>query len=80
MSTQLKNGMEAATLEGSKVKFDLTSGVKVSGAKVIKADIQVDNGVIHGAHRCRLLSSRRPCCPSNIAIQSSDSFEFAPPQ
>lgn len=49
MSTQLSNGLEAATLEGSKLKFDLTNGVKVNGANVIKADIVVDNGVIHGA-------------------------------
>jgi len=47
MSTQLSNGLEAATLEGSKLKFDLTNGVKVNGAKVVKADIVVDNGVIH---------------------------------
>lgn len=48
MSSQLKQGMEATTLEGSKIKFDLSSGVKVNGASVIKADIEVDNGVIHG--------------------------------
>lgn len=48
MSSQLSNGMEAATLEGSKVKFEVGSaGVKVNGAKVVTADIVVDNGVIH---------------------------------
>ena len=48
MSSALTNGMEAATLEGSKVRFDVgTAGVKVNGANVVKADIEVDNGVIH---------------------------------
>ena len=48
MSSALTNGMEAATLEGSKIKFDISSaGVKVNGAKVVAADIAVDNGVIH---------------------------------
>jgi hypothetical protein len=47
MSSQLTNGLEATTLEGGKLKFDLSSGVKVNGANVVKADIVVDNGVIH---------------------------------
>jgi phosphoglucomutase len=32
MSSQLTNGLEATTLEGGKLKFDLSSGVKVNGA------------------------------------------------
>ena len=47
MSTDLTNGLEAATLNGEKVKFDLSSGVKVSGSIVTAADIQAGNGVIH---------------------------------
>jgi light-harvesting complex I chlorophyll a/b binding protein 1 len=47
LSSSLSNGLEATTLEGGKLKFDLSNGVKVNGANVIKADIVVDNGVIH---------------------------------
>ena len=47
MSTDLTNGLEAATLNGQKVKFDLSSGVKVSGSTVTAADLQAGNGVIH---------------------------------
>ena len=36
-----------ATVQGSKVSIDATSGVKVDNATVIKADIEVSNGVIH---------------------------------
>lgn len=37
----------AATVQGSKVSVDATNGVMVDNAKVIKADIATDNGVIH---------------------------------
>ena len=37
----------AKTVQGSEVKVDATNGVMVDGAKVIKADIATDNGVIH---------------------------------
>ena len=48
MSSALTDGLEATTLEGSKVKFAIKGGsVKVNGANVIKADIAVSNGVIH---------------------------------
>jgi uncharacterized surface protein with fasciclin (FAS1) repeats len=38
---------EAKTVQGSKVKIDTTSGVKVNDAKVVKTDIRAGNGVIH---------------------------------
>ena len=38
---------EAKTVEGSMVKIDTTSGVKVDNAKVVKTDIAASNGVIH---------------------------------
>lgn len=39
---------EAETLlKDAKVKIDATDGVKINGAKVIKADIDCTNGVIH---------------------------------
>ncbi len=47
MSTDLTEGLEAATLNGEKVKFDLSSGVKVSGSTVSAADIEAGNGVVH---------------------------------
>jgi uncharacterized surface protein with fasciclin (FAS1) repeats len=47
MSTDLTDGMMAATVEGSEVKIDLTDGVKVNDATVTAADIEASNGVIH---------------------------------
>ncbi len=37
----------ADTLGGGKLAIDATDGVKVSGAKVIKADVVASNGVVH---------------------------------
>jgi uncharacterized surface protein with fasciclin (FAS1) repeats len=39
--------LSVATVQGGKVKIDGRHGVKVNGAKVVKADIVTDNGVIH---------------------------------
>jgi transforming growth factor-beta-induced protein len=47
MSTDLSNGLEAATLNGEAVKVDLTSGVKINSSNVVSADIEATNGVIH---------------------------------
>ena len=47
MSTDLSNGMEAATVEGSEVTFMTEGGVKVEEANVVTADIETSNGVIH---------------------------------
>lgn len=47
MSTDLSDGLEAPTLNGESVAFDLSSGVKVNQSNVISADIQAGNGVIH---------------------------------
>ncbi len=42
------DGKEVKTVEGSPVKIELKDGsVYVSGAKVIKTDIECSNGVIH---------------------------------
>jgi uncharacterized surface protein with fasciclin (FAS1) repeats len=38
---------DARTVEGQAVKIDATSGVRVNGANVIKADVAASNGVIH---------------------------------
>ncbi len=47
MSTDLKDGLEAATVQGEKVTVDLSSGAKINGAKVLSADIKASNGVVH---------------------------------
>jgi uncharacterized surface protein with fasciclin (FAS1) repeats len=38
---------EAKTVEGGVVRIDTSSGVKVDGASVVKADVEASNGVIH---------------------------------
>ena len=48
MSTDITDGMEATTVEGSTVKFSIKDGmVYVNDAKVIQPDIITSNGVIH---------------------------------
>jgi uncharacterized surface protein with fasciclin (FAS1) repeats len=37
----------AKTVEGTQVAIDATDGVRVDNAKVVKADIEASNGVIH---------------------------------
>ena len=38
---------KATTVEGSDVKIDASSGVKINDAIVVTPDIEADNGVIH---------------------------------
>lgn len=38
---------EVGTVEGSKAMVDATDGVMIDGAKVVSADIEASNGVIH---------------------------------
>ena len=47
MSTDLSDGMMAATVQGSDVTIGTMGGVTVSGANVVAADIEASNGVIH---------------------------------
>ena len=47
MSTDLENGMEAETVEGSPITVSLDNGVMVNDATVTTADIEASNGVIH---------------------------------
>ena len=47
MAADVARLKEAKTVEGQAVKIDTTSGVKVDGANVIKADVMASNGVIH---------------------------------
>jgi uncharacterized surface protein with fasciclin (FAS1) repeats len=48
MSTDLKDGMKAKTVQGSEVKIGVSKdGVTVNDAKVTKADVGASNGVVH---------------------------------
>ncbi|MQY41706.1 fasciclin domain-containing protein [Epibacterium sp. SM1969] len=46
-STDLSDGMKAATVQGSAVTIGASDGVTVDGANVVQADILASNGVIH---------------------------------
>ena len=51
-TSQTKNAVavkltEATTLNGWAVTIDTTSGLKINNAKVLNADIECNNGVVH---------------------------------
>jgi len=47
-STDLSNGMKAATVNGAEVTVTINDmGVMINGAKVTAADIEASNGVVH---------------------------------
>lgn len=47
MSTDLSEGLKAATVQGGEVTITLEGGAKVNGATISTADIAATNGVIH---------------------------------
>ena len=47
MSTDLTEGMTAATVQGSDITITLDGGAKVNGAVISGVDIEASNGVIH---------------------------------
>lgn len=47
MSTDLSEGLTAATVQGQEVTITLEGGPKVDGANIVAADIEASNGVIH---------------------------------
>lgn len=47
MSTDLSDGMSAATVNGAEVTISLGDSVMVNDATVVSADIEASNGVIH---------------------------------
>jgi uncharacterized surface protein with fasciclin (FAS1) repeats len=47
MSTDLSEGLKAATVNGKEVTITLDGGAKVDGAVISTADIEATNGVIH---------------------------------
>lgn len=46
-STDLTEGMKAASVQGGELTFTLDGGAKVNGAVISTADIEASNGVIH---------------------------------
>ncbi len=47
MSTDLSDGMKAATVNGAEITITTADGAKVNGANVAMADIEASNGVVH---------------------------------
>lgn len=47
MASDVVKLSEAKTLQGQVVRIDASSGVKINASRVVKADVQADNGVIH---------------------------------
>jgi uncharacterized surface protein with fasciclin (FAS1) repeats len=47
MSGDVVKLASAQTVEGQSVRIDASSGVKVDNARVVQADIETSNGVIH---------------------------------
>jgi uncharacterized surface protein with fasciclin (FAS1) repeats len=47
MSTDLKEGQKAKTVQGEEVTISLKGGASVNGAKVAMADVKASNGVVH---------------------------------
>jgi len=47
MAADVVGMSEVETLQGGKLPVDASDGVKIAGAMVSTADIEVDNGVIH---------------------------------
>jgi uncharacterized surface protein with fasciclin (FAS1) repeats len=47
MSTDLSEGLKAATVQGSEVTITLEGGPKVNGAVISTPDVAASNGVIH---------------------------------
>jgi uncharacterized surface protein with fasciclin (FAS1) repeats len=47
MSTDLTEGQKATTVNGQKITVSLVGGASINGAKVVTADLEASNGVIH---------------------------------
>ncbi|MGD8833199.1 MAG: fasciclin domain-containing protein, partial [Pseudomonadales bacterium] len=57
LSTDVVQLSEVMTVEGSALAVDTTDGVRVGGAKVVTADVDASNGVIHVIDRVILPQS-----------------------
>lgn len=47
MSSDLKDGMTAETVNGATITISLKDGAKVNQANVVNADVEASNGVVH---------------------------------
>jgi len=47
MSGDLEDGMQAETVQGSSVTINIGNAITVNGAKVVAADVEASNGVVH---------------------------------
>lgn len=72
MSTDLTDGMKAATVNGEEITVDLSSGVKINDSTVTSADIEASNGLIHVIDTVLV--------PSNFTLQEVDMEETEAPQ
>lgn len=47
MSSDLTDGAKVTTVEGTELTISLTDGAKVNDARVVTADVEASNGVVH---------------------------------
>ena len=67
LAADLTDGLEADTVNGEKVKFDLTAAPKVNESNIITTDVEATNGVIHAIDTVLV--------PSNFKLQEVDMTE-----
>ena len=72
MSTDLTDGLEADTVNGEKVKFDLSGDPMVNDAAITSVDIEATNGVIHVIDTVLV--------PENFTLQEVDLEETDAPE
>lgn len=72
MSTDLKDGTEAPTVNGENIKIDLKDGVKINDANVVTADLKATNGVIHVIDKILV--------PANFKLQTVDMTKTEAPK
>ncbi len=72
MSTDLSDGLEADTLNGEKITFDLSGDPKVNDSSITTVDIEATNGVIHIVDTVLV--------PENFTLQEVDLEETEAPE
>ncbi|GEN50726.1 fasciclin domain-containing protein [Alkalibacterium pelagium] len=72
MAGDLEDGLEAETVNGETVSFDLSGDPMVNDANIIQTDIEASNGVIHVIDTVLV--------PSNFTLQEVDMEEDDVPQ
>lgn len=72
MAGDLTDGLEADTVNGGKVKFDLSGDPKVNDSFITATDIEASNGVIHVIDTVLV--------PENFTLQEVDLEETTAPQ